>query len=52
MRDRQQIKELKIKHKGITDDKEIANALNDFFCGIGQDLAKNTTTTLTHIIST
>ena len=39
MRDRQRIREIKIGNKKITNDKEIANSLNNFFCGIGQELA-------------
>ena len=40
MRDGKKIRELKSKEKKITNDKDIADTLNDFFCGIGQELAK------------
>ena len=39
MRDRHKIRELKSGNKSITNDKDIANSLNNFFCGIGQELA-------------
>ena len=35
------IKELTIDHNKITDDKDIANELNNFFCKIGPQLAEN-----------
>ena len=35
------IKELIIDHNKITDDKDIANEFNNFFCKIGPQLAKN-----------
>ena len=35
------IKELIVDHNKITDDKDIANEFNNFFCKIGPQLAKN-----------
>ncbi len=40
VRDGKKIRELKSKEKKITNDKDIADTLNDFFCGTGQELAK------------
>jgi hypothetical protein len=39
-REKTKIRQLKVKQKNVTDDKEIANSLNDFFCGVGSELAK------------
>ena len=41
VRNGKKIRELQHKKKKITNDKDIADTLNDFFCGIGHDLAKN-----------
>ena len=41
MKDQNNIRELKLGKKIITKNAEIADALNSFFCNIGQDLSKN-----------
>lgn len=39
-KEKPKIRELKIKNKSISSDKDIANSLNKYFCNIGNDLAK------------
>ena len=38
-KEKRNIRELKVNNKSITNDKDIANALNEYFCNVGKNLA-------------